>query len=78
VLFTVSPPRGHASRGLTARERDIARQLMAGGTSKEIGRELGISPRTVEGYRARLMRKLGVANQRQLVARLVADAALAS
>lgn len=55
---------------LTGREFDIAHQLVAGGTSKEIGRELGISPRTVEGYRARLMRKLGVANQRQLVARL--------
>jgi DNA-binding CsgD family transcriptional regulator len=55
---------------LTERETDIAHRLLAGGTSKEIGREVGISPRTVEGYRARLMRKLGVANQRQLVARL--------
>jgi DNA-binding CsgD family transcriptional regulator len=66
------------SPGLTVREREIARQLVAGGTSKEIGRDVGISPRTVEGHRARLMRKLGVANQRQLIARLVADVALAS
>lgn len=67
-----------AGCGLTNREREVARQLLAGGTSKEIAREVGISPRTVDGYRARLMRKLGVANQRQLIARLVADAAIAA
>jgi DNA-binding CsgD family transcriptional regulator len=62
---------------LTKREADIARQLLAGGTSKEIGRQLGISPRTVEGYRARLMRKLGVTNQRLLITRLLAGAVMA-
>jgi PAS domain S-box-containing protein len=56
---------------LTRREREIARQLMRGGTSKQIARLLGISPRTVEAHRARLMRKLGAANQGELVARLV-------
>lgn len=69
---------GPVSPGLTIREREIARQLIAGGTSKEIAREMGISPRTVEGYRGRLMRKLDVANQRQLIVRLVTDAAIAS
>lgn len=63
-----------AAASLTIRQREIARQLVAGGTSKEIACEMGISPRTVEGHRARLMRKLGVANQRQLIVRLVADA----
>lgn len=62
---------------LTDREQQIARQLMAGGTSKEIARLVGISPRTVEGHRGRLMRKLGVANQRQLVARLIGEMAMA-
>ena len=56
---------------LTLREREIARQIMTGGTSKQIARILGISPRTVEAHRARLMRKLGAANQGELVARLV-------
>ena len=42
---------------LTAREREVAEHLMRGMTSKEIGRALGISHRTVEIYRARLMRK---------------------
>lgn len=56
---------------LTLRERDVARQLMTGGTSKQIARVLGISPRTVEAHRARLMKKLGASNQGELVARLV-------
>ena len=57
--------------GLTPREREIARQLVTGGTSKQIARVLGISPRTVEAHRARLMKKLGAANHGELVARLI-------
>jgi PAS domain S-box-containing protein len=56
---------------LTLREREIARQLMTGGTSKQIARVLGISPRTVEAHRARLMKKLGAGSHGELVARLV-------
>ena len=42
---------------LTGREREVAARLLEGLTSKEIGRTLEISHRTVEIYRARLMRK---------------------
>ncbi len=42
---------------LTPREREIAAQLVTGKTSKQIGRVLDISSRTVDIYRARLMRK---------------------
>eukprot|EP01041_Mallomonas_annulata_P015182 gene15181-32177_t len=42
---------------LTPREREVAAHLMSGLTSKEIGKALDISHRTVEIYRARLMRK---------------------
>lgn len=42
---------------LTAREREVAAHLMQGLTSKQIGKALAISHRTVEIYRARLMRK---------------------
>jgi PAS domain S-box-containing protein len=42
---------------LTAREREVAAHLMEGLTSKQIGKVLGISHRTVEIYRARLMHK---------------------
>jgi PAS domain S-box-containing protein len=56
---------------LTLREREIAQQLAAGATSKQIGRALAISPRTVESHRARLMRKFGAATAAELVARLL-------
>ncbi len=56
--------------GLTLREREIARQLLTGSTSKQIARALGISPRTVEAHRARLMKKVGAASHGELVARL--------
>lgn len=56
---------------LTAREREVAAQLMRGLTSKEIGRALGISHRTVEIYRARLMRKYQASTAADLVQRLM-------
>ena len=60
------------SAGLTAREREVAAALMDGKTSKAIGRDLGISHRTVEIYRARLMRKYGAGTAAELVHRLMA------
>ena len=56
---------------LTAREREIAALLIEGLTSKLIGRRLGVSPRTVDVYRARLMRKFGAATTAELVNRLL-------
>jgi PAS domain S-box-containing protein len=55
----------------TPRERDIAARLVEGSTSKQIGRQLAISPRTVDVYRARLMRKLGAATTAELVNKLL-------
>ena len=49
----------------TPREREIAALLIDGLTSKLIGRRLAISPRTVDVYRARLMRKTGAATHRR-------------
>lgn len=60
---------------LTPREREIAALLMQGLTSKLVGRQLGISPRTVDVYRARLMRKTGAATTPELVMRLLSDQA---
>lgn len=56
---------------LTLREREVAQQLAAGATSKQIARALAISPRTVEAHRARLMKKFGAATAGELVARLL-------
>ncbi len=56
---------------MTTRERQVAKMLAEGLTSKEIARRLGISPRTVEVYRAKLIEKFGARNGLELVARLV-------
>jgi PAS domain S-box-containing protein len=56
---------------LTAREREVAAHLLDGLTSKEIGRALSISHRTVEIYRARLMRKYKASTTADLVNRIV-------
>jgi PAS domain S-box-containing protein len=55
---------------LGPREREIAMLLLGGRTSKEIAAALGLSPRTVEAHRARLMAKFEARNTAELVARL--------
>jgi PAS domain S-box-containing protein len=57
---------------LTAREREVAAHLMEGLTSKEIGKALAISHRTVEIYRARLTRKYKASTTADLVQKLMA------
>ncbi len=57
---------------LTPREREVAAQLLEGRTSKVIGKALGISHRTVEIHRARLMRKFGAASTGELIRKLTA------
>lgn len=57
---------------LTPREREVAAHLMQGLTSKHIGKTLEISHRTVEIYRARLMRKYKASTTADLVHKLMA------
>lgn len=45
---------------LTAREREVLTLIAQGHTSKEVGGILGISPRTAEHHRARIMNKLSI------------------
>jgi two-component system, LuxR family, response regulator FixJ len=52
---------------LTARERDVLERIARGASNKEAGRELGISPRTVEVHRARIMEKLAAKNAADLM-----------
>lgn len=61
--------------GLTGREREVAALVMQGQTAKAIGKTLGISPRTVEIYRARLLRKYQASSSVDLVQRLLTDQA---
>ena len=56
---------------LTAREREVAAHVMDGLTAKEIGKALAISHRTVEIYRARLMRKYQASTTADLVHKLM-------
>jgi PAS domain S-box-containing protein len=56
---------------LTPREREVAAHLLQGLTSKQIGKVLAISHRTVEIYRARLMRKYQASTTADLVHKLM-------
>lgn len=67
-LSTLRPVRAE----LTPREREVAAYLMQGQTSKQIGKTLEISHRTVEIYRARLMRKYKASTTADLVHKLMA------
>ena len=53
--------------GMSARERGVLDLLLAGGTNKTMARDLGISPRTVEAHRARVMERLGARTLPQAV-----------
>lgn len=52
---------------LTPREREILQLLAEGRTNREVGTNLGISVKTAETHRARVMRKLGVDSVADLV-----------
>jgi FixJ family two-component response regulator len=62
---------------LTRREREVLVRFAAGASNKEAGRELGISPRTIEDHRANIMKKLGARNAADLI-RIVITAARGS
>jgi two-component system, NarL family, response regulator NreC len=52
---------------LTTREREVLHLVAEGRTNVEIANQLFISPRTAEGHRANLMRKLGLQNHAELI-----------
>jgi DNA-binding CsgD family transcriptional regulator len=56
---------------LTERERMVLAYLVKGASSKEAGRELGISPRTVDFHRANIIEKLGARNMADAIARVL-------
>ena len=53
--------------GLSPREREVFHLVVKGQTTKEIARALGISVKTADNHRYRLMEKLGVHNAAELV-----------
>lgn len=52
---------------LTARENEVLNELITGAANKEIARTLGISPRTVEVHRARILDKFDARNVADLL-----------
>ena len=55
-----SPP------GITDRQRQVVRLIAAGCSNEEVGKRLGISPRTAKAHADALRQKLGVARRRQI------------
>jgi two-component system, LuxR family, response regulator FixJ len=69
------PPCSRGDRGLhllTSRESEVLGQIAHGASSKEAGRNLGISPRTVDVHRAHIKKKLHAKRAIDLV-RIVYD-----
>jgi DNA-binding NarL/FixJ family response regulator len=52
---------------LSAREREVLKLLVAGLSSADMGRQLRVSPKSIDTYRHRIMVKLGVANRAALI-----------
>lgn len=64
---------GDRERGLDAlspREREVLEQLLLGLHNRDVGERLGISPRTVEVHKARILAKLGARNVVDLLRRM--------
>jgi DNA-binding CsgD family transcriptional regulator len=58
---------------LTSRERAVLAQLVTGATSKEAGRALGISPRTVDVHRADILKRLSAKNLVDLMRKVTSE-----
>jgi DNA-binding NarL/FixJ family response regulator len=63
--------------GLTRRERDVVQLVARGKANKVIAHDLGIGERTVEGYVASALGKLGFESRTQLATWAVANGLLA-
>lgn len=75
-VFEDRSERRPAERVLTGREREVAKLLVSGKSSKEVGRILAISPRTADAYRARLIQKFEVRSRLELISSLLSFTSL--
>lgn len=67
----IARPVAHERLQLTDRQRQIVALVTQGKTNAVIADELGLSVRTIESHRARLMRTAGLRNSAELVASFV-------
>ena len=66
-LVGISPGDSTAERELTGREAEVAHLLARGFINREIADQLGVSVKTVETYKARIMEKLALRSRADLV-----------
>ncbi len=72
TLESILSPEGSAAgrspvESLSSREREVLQQVARGYTNQQIADEVGLSVKTIESYRARLMKKLGLKERSDLV-----------
>jgi DNA-binding NarL/FixJ family response regulator len=60
-------PSGSPAASLSEREAEVIRLIARGHTAKEMAEALGISPRTLETYKARAMSKLSIRTRAELI-----------
>jgi DNA-binding NarL/FixJ family response regulator len=51
----------------------VLARIAVGETNKEAARTLGLSSRTIEGYRAKIMKKVGARNAAELLRRVLSQ-----
>ncbi len=68
LIYEAKRPEGTSALDrLTARELEVLQLLAEGHTGRAIAERLVISPRTVEGHKARIMNKVGARNRTDLI-----------
>ncbi len=68
LIYEARRPEGTSALDkLTARETEVLQLIAEGCTGKAIAERLVISPKTVEGHKARIMNKLGARNRTDLI-----------
>lgn len=67
ALAPPNAPKVHKGPGLSPREREVLQMFALGLALRKVADRLGIEPKTVETYRARIAKKLGLKSREDLV-----------
>ena len=67
LLSPITAPETHSRKGLSRREIEVLRAVALGFTTRDISKELKVSQKTVQTYRERIYKKLGLQTRADLV-----------